>query len=422
MPGLGAVHLAQVVDGAWVYSGRVGSGFNDERRTELAEALSTLGRDRPVCEVPAGTRGIWVTPELVCEVRFKELTDQGLVRQGVFVRSRDDKPPPECVRQDPRVELDDAPPVVVDEPPPERHIAFTNLDKIFWPGEGHTKGDLIAYYDSISEWLLPYLRDRPVVLTRYPDGIEGKSFFQKDAPDFVPDWIRIERLWSEGSEREIGYFVAEDVESLLFIINMGTIPLHIWSSRIGSLEQPDWCILDLDPKDAPFSHVVSVAKAIRRLCEEIELPSFVKTSGSTGLHVLIPLARTLTYEQSHTLGELLARVVSTEHADIATVIRRPAKRGPRVYIDYVQNGHGRLLASPFCARPLPGAPVGMPLMWREVNGRLDIRRFTLDNAAKRMKRLKADPVAPVLSLKPDLGAALERLTERFVATQKRSKG
>ena len=279
--------------------------------------------------------------------------------------------------------------------------------------EGYTKGDLIDYYRGISEWLLPYLRDRPVVLTRYPDGIEGKSFFQKDAPSFVPDWIRLERLWSEGTEREIGYFVVDDVDSLLYIINMGTIPLHVWSSRTTSLEQPDWCILDLDPKETPFVHVVTVAKAIHRLCTDIGLPSYVKSSGSSGLHVLVPLAGQLTYEQSRTLGELLARVVIAKHGDIATVVRRPEKRGPRVYIDYVQNGHGRLLVAPFSVRPLPGAPMAMPLTWREVNSRLDIRRFTIRDAAKRMRGRKRDPLLPVLSETPDLAAALSALSARY---------
>ena len=408
---LGAVHLAQRLEARWVYCGRVGSGFSDRQRDELAEALSSRRVERPVCDVPEGTPGFWVAPEQVCEVRFKELTDDGLIRQGVFLRVRDDKPADECIRARPKADLDTAPSASIESA--ERHVAFSNLDKVFWPAEGHTKGDLIDYYRDISPWLLPYLRDRPVVLTRYPDGIDGKSFFQKDAPSFVPDWIRLERLWSEGSEREIGYFVVDDVESLLYIINMGTIPLHVWSSRTASLEQPDWCILDLDPKETPFVHVVTVARAIHRLCTAIGLPSYVKTSGSTGLHVLVPLAGQLTYEQSRTLGELLARVVVAQHPDIATIVRRPESRGPRVYIDYVQNGHGRLLAAPFCVRPLPGAPVAMPLTWREVNPRLDIRRFNIDNAATRMRKKKGDPLLPVLSEKPDVGAALVELSARY---------
>src|SRR5690606_25417511 len=167
----------------------------------------------------------------------------------------------------------------------------------------------------IAPFLLPYLADRPLVLTRYPDGMDGKSFFQKDAPEFVPDWLRLETLWSEGSERDIRYFVIENDAGLAYVANMASIPLHVWSSRIGSLERPDWCILDLDPKGAPFEHVVRIAREIRALCEEIGLPSYPKTSGSTGLHVLIPPGARYTPEQSRPLAEPLARrVVRTRPA------------------------------------------------------------------------------------------------------------
>jgi len=295
---------------------------------------------------------------------------------------------------------------------PSPEVVFSNLDKTFWPDEGYTKGDLIEYYRAVSPWLLPYLKDRPVVMTRYPDGITGKSFFQKDAPVFAPEWLRTERIWSEDTQRDIDYFVCNDVESLLYLINLGTIPLHVWGSRVASLERPDWCILDLDPKEAPFTHVVTVAKAVKRLCDDIEWPCFIKTSGSTGLHVLLPLARQCTYEQCRQLGGLLARVIATELSDIATVTRQIGKRGGRVYLDYVQNGHGRLLVAPFSVRPLPGAPVSMPLEWREVTPKLDIRKFTIKTAPGRMQKLKDDPVQPVLDLKPDLVHILERLEKR----------
>lgn len=412
--GFGALHLAQFVADRLVYAGRVGSGFTEG---ELGEARARLMRsiraDAP-CEIPpdadTGVVAHWVEPKLVCEVRFKERTGGGLLRAPVFVRFREDKPPAECVAQD----AERSEPAPVAEPAGRpRTVSFTNLDKVFWPAEGYLKGDLVQYYRSIAEWLLPYLHERPVVLTRYPDGIEGKSFFQKDAPDYAPEWIRRERIWSEDAQREVRYFVVEDTESLLYIANLGAIPLHVWSSRVGSLERPDWCILDLDPKEAPFRHVVETARAIRRWCRNIELPSFIKTSGASGLHVLVPLGRQVTHEQSRTLAELLARVVVAELPDIATVTRALRERGERVYIDYVQNGYGRLLAAPFAVRPLPGAPVSMPLRWREVSARLDPRRYTMRNAVKRMRALEGDPLRAVLELKPDLQAALERLSERL---------
>src|SRR5262249_28292451 len=299
-------------------------------------------------------------------------------------------------------------------PPPrsERRIPFTRLDKVFWPEEKYTKGDLIEFYRSVSPWLLPYLRDRPVVLTRYPDGISGKSFFQKDAPAFVPSWMHTERMWSEEG-REIAHFVCEDEDSLVYLVNLGTIPLHIWSARARTLQQPDWCILDLDPKEAPFSSVIEVARAVHALCEEINLPSFAKTSGSAGLHVLIPLGAQCTHAQSTALAELVGRVIAQELPQVATITRTIADRGKRVYLDYLQNGHGKLLAAPFCVRPLPGAPVSTPLGWNEVNHKLQPRQFTLANVAKRMRALEADPLRPVLDLKPDLYAALEKLSQRL---------
>jgi len=261
--------------------------------------------------------------------------------------------------------------------------------------------------------MLPYLEDRPLVMTRYPDGIDGKSFFQKDAPPYAPDWIRTVTVWSEGSERELSYFVAEDVESLLYVINLGTIPLHIWSSRIETLAAPDWCILDLDPKEAPFTDVVEIAQTIHELCDEIELPCFAKTSGSSGIHVLIPLGRKLTYEQSRTLGQLLGQVVVAERPDIATMTRNPDRREGKVYIDFVQNGHGRLLVAPFAVRPRPGAPVSAPLEWNEVTKRLTIESHTIKSMPRRMKRLGQDPMRPVLDIEPDLLDALNRLTTWF---------
>jgi len=416
--GFGALDLGAYENGKLVYAGRVGSGFTAAELKQVSAVLERGIRPTPAFTgpVPQDPGHTWVEPTLVVEVRYKEWTDEGLLRQPVFVRFRDDKPVTEIANKgEGRGERDVE--VAPESPSPisplPREVKLSNLDKVFWPDEGYTKGDLIEYYRAISPWLLPYLKDRPVVLTRYPDGITGKSFFQKDAPGFVPDWIRTERIWSEDTQREIAYFLCDNVESLLYIINMGTIPLHVWGSRIGTLEQPDWCILDLDPKEAPFVHVVKVAQAAKALCDDLELPCFIKTSGSTGLHVLLPIGRQCTYEQTRTLGGLLARVITAELPDIATITRQVEKRGAKVYLDYVQNGHGRLLVAPFSARPLPGAPVSMPLKWSEVTPELDIKKFTIKTAPARMKRLKQDPLRPVLELKPDLVRALEQLHARL---------
>jgi bifunctional non-homologous end joining protein LigD len=429
--GFGALHLAQYVDGKLIYSGRAGSGFTGKELGRVHADLEAIRRPTPPCEgpVPKDRGTSWVEPEIVCEVEFTEWTDEGLLRQPVFLRFRDDKPPRDVQGReragmggsggeqtgadgsgDVSRPLPPAP--ALEEGPPVHEVVFSNVKKVFWPAERYTKGDLIEYYRAVSPWLLPYLKDRPVVLTRYPDGIEGKWFYQKDAPVFVPPWLRTERIWSEQTQREIDYFICDDVESLLYLANLGSIPLHVWASRAQTLDRPDWCVLDLDPKGAPFEHVVEVAKALRVLCEEIELPHFVKTSGSSGLHVMLPLGRQVTYEQSRSLGELLARVVVSQLPEIATITRHVSQRGGKVYVDYLQNISGQLIASPFSVRPLPGAPVSTPLEWREVTKKLDIRAFTIRTVPERMNRRKSDPLREVIDLAPDLGRALERLAAR----------
>ncbi|MBL8960634.1 MAG: non-homologous end-joining DNA ligase, partial [Gemmatimonadetes bacterium] len=308
-----------------------------------------------------------------------------------------------------------ADPAPVPQTPAPRTVAFSNLNKVFWPEEKYTKGDLIDYYRAVAPWLLVYLRNRPVVLTRFPDGIDGKSFYQKDAPEFAPEWMRTVPIWSNDTSRFIRYFVCDDVDSLLYIANMGSIPLHIWQSRVGTLEQPDWCVIDLDPKEAPFRDVITTAQVLHRLCDDIALPHYLKTTGKSGLHILIPLGRQCTYEQCRTLGELLARLVIRELPEITTITRHVTRRGDKVYLDYLQNRHGQLIVSPFSVRPQPGATVSMPLTWDELTPDLDPRRFTIRTAPERMAQLGHDPMAPVLEDKPDLALALTRLAERLHA-------
>ncbi|MGH8504301.1 MAG: DNA ligase D [Gammaproteobacteria bacterium] len=409
-PEFGALLLAQYEHDTLVYAGRAGTGFTRAQQKAIGEQLQRAKAAKPPQGAEMDSDTHWVKPGLVCEVRFKNVTSDGVLRAPVFVRLREDKGPEECVRETIELEPEGPPPAPSSA---EKGVHLTNLDKVFWPDEGFTKGDLIDYYRAISKWLLPYLKDRPVVLVRHPEGIEGKSFFQKDAPAFAPGWIRMERIWSEHAAREVRYFIVDDVETLTYIINLGTIPLHIWSSRMASLERPDWCVLDLDPKGAPFQHVITIATAIRALCQTIGLECFLKTSGATGLHILIPLGRQYTYEQSRTLGELLANVIVHDLPDIATVNRRLGEREGRVYIDYLQNGHGRLLVCPFSVRPLAGAPVSMPLKWSEAGAKLDSSKFTIKTAERRMRSLRSDPLRQVLTAKSDISAALTRLSERL---------
>lgn len=298
-------------------------------------------------------------------------------------------------------------PAVVDA----RSADPTNTDKVFWPGDGYTKGDLIDYYTAVAKHLLPYLMERPLVLDRYPDGIDGKSFFQKNAPEFVPDWIRTHRVGDKGTGNS--FFIVDDVESLQYVANLASIPLHIWASRLSSIASPDWCVLDLDPKDAPFLSVVTVARAIKTICDAMGLPSYPKTSGKTGLHVLIPMGHGFEYDQQKLLGELIARVVESNNVDIATTVRDPARRDGKVYIDYLQNGRGKLIVSPYSVRPVPGGTVSAPLRWSEVSKNLDVSRFTIRTMPRRLASMKDDPLLGVLTDSPDIRAGLEKLAVDF---------
>jgi bifunctional non-homologous end joining protein LigD len=466
---IGALQLADLVNGTLVYAGRVGTGFDDDLLKELKSLFDPIVRKEPGCTGPAVTLGAeplpaasipdtkttaWIDPVHVCEVRYREWTPDGFLRHATFLRLRYDKRAHECERQgwtsaglngssDTGPELDsretsahtqldptnaqvvaDAahdPPAPPPKAPVQKNIAFTNLKKLYWPTDKYTKGDLIEYYRAVSKWMLPYLANRPVVLTRFPDGIDGKSFYQKDAPVFAPEWMRTIPIWSEDTQREIRYFICDGEEALLYLANMGSIPLHIWASREGSLELPDWCVIDLDPKEAPFSDVIRCAQVLRRVCESVGLPSYVKTTGKTGLHILLPLGRQCTYEQSRMLGELLARLVIRELSNIATITRHVTKRGDKVYLDYLQNRHGQTIVAPFSVRPLPGATVSMPLVWDEVNSSLDPKSFTIRTALERMERLGDDPVLPVLVEKPDLAQVLEDLGTVWASGQKSGK-
>jgi len=407
----GALHLALYGEEGLVYAGRVGTGFDQATMDTVRTELDALPEAAPPAGGPRGPKHHWVQPALVAEVRYKEVTNDGMLRHPSFLGLREDKPATDCRLGEAPAPLEE--PAEVQEDVVEKVVHFSNLDKTFWPQEAYTKGDLIEYYRTIAPTILPFLEDRPLVLTRYPDGIEGKSFYQKNALGFAPDWVRTESVWSQGSEKELRYFVCDDIESLLYVANSAAIPLHVWSSRIATLQNPDWSILDLDPKEAPFSDVVACARIIREVAEEIGLPTYVKTSGSTGLHVLIPLGGRCTYDQSRTLAELLARVVVEALPEQATITRNPRKREGKVYVDYLQNRPGQLLVSPYCVRPLPGAPVSVPLHWDEVDDTLSLGDHTIVTVPKRIREQEADPFEGLLDRRPDLVAALSRLAARF---------
>ena len=447
----GALHVGVYEGDQLRHVTRVGGGFDDAMQEKIWAQLQPLARaTSPFGDSgPAGRDDHWVEPRLVCEVRFTEWTADGGLRHPIFIGMRADKQPTDVRGGAPDAEWvadESAGEMEAEEAdagarrgrgasgasgsgaaaarggsatPPRvapREVRLSNLRKVFWPDDGFTKGDLIGYYDAIAPFMLPYLRDRPIVLTRYPDGIKGKSFFQKDAPVFVPDWMRLESVYSKDSDRDIKFFVLDDADSLRYVANMGTITIHMWSARSGSLERPDWLVLDLDPKGAPFAHVVEIARSLHRLLDELELPSYPKTSGASGLHVLIPLGRRYTHEECRTFARLLATLGLQAKPEISTLARPIHARGGKVYIDWGQNGHGNTIVAPYSLRPLPGAPASCPLRWSEVNGRLDPARFNLKTLPARCAGIE-DPLAGVLGKGIDMGVVVVAIEERMKRTK-----
>lgn len=418
---LGSLMLAWRRGDELVYAGNVGSGLTDQHIAALLPILRASVRATPAFTSgePLARNAVFADPSRVVTVRFTETTERGLLRQPVLEELRDDAevqnvsaPPasrPEADGARPRA---DAPaPADQERPTPNaersaQRFSRSNLSKVFWPADGYTKGDLLDYYDRIWPAIEPYLRDRPVVLTRYPDGIDGKNFFQKNAPEFVPDWVPTCRI------ADTEYFLCNEREALLYVINLGCIPLHVWSARRQSIEHPDWAILDLDPKGAPFSDVLAVARRIHALLEPLGAEHFIKTSGQDGLHILIPLGGALTHDEATAFSEVIARLVVAELPDIATVVRPLGGRAGKVYVDFLQNGSGKTIAGPFSVRPRPGATVSMPLAWSEVTARLDPARFTIATVPDRVGQ-RGDPMRSVLETSIDVAAVLNALRDRM---------
>jgi len=412
--GFGALLIGRYEGDRLIYVTRVGTGFDTKGITALHKTLQTMARPMsPFAErSPDGRENHWVEPTLVCEVRFTEWTDDGGLRHPTFLGLRSDKKPEECRREEP-IDLDAPLPERERESlePEDRVVRVTNPRKVYWP-EGYTKNDLVSYYETVAPLLLPYLKDRPVVLTRYPDGIDGKSFYQKDAPVYTPRWVRTVTVTSGDGDRDIRYFVIDDLEMLRYVANLGTIPLHVWSARVGALETPDWLVIDLDPKGAPFQQVVEVAKIVQSILDELELPSAVKTSGATGLHILLPMGQRYSDEETRAFAKLIAVLVVDQAPEISTIARPIHQRGGKVYVDFGQNGRGNTIVAPYSLRPLPGAPASCPLLWKEVNAHLDPARFTMKTLPKRFESM-TDPLRMVLGPGIEMHAAIQRIEKRM---------
>jgi bifunctional non-homologous end joining protein LigD len=346
---------------------------------------------------------VWVEPTLVVEVEFVEWTHEGRLRAPSFVSMREDK-------QAEDVQREVALPLELRRG--KRVLKLSNLDKVFWPEDGTTKGDLLTYYRRIAPVLVSHLKNRPFTMKRYPDGIGGGHFFQKDAPSHMPDWIprRAYRSTSRESRerRTIHYPLVNDELALLWMVNMGCIDLNTWYSRVDSPGRPDFVLFDLDPSpDVGFAEVIQVALLVKQALDALGLMGVAKTSGSDGMHVLVPIERRSTYDDTREFAEIVARALAAAHRGLVTTEWSKAKRRG-VLIDANQNGEGKTIASVYSVRPHPGAPVSTPLSWDEVSADLEPAAFTMDVVLERIER-RGDLFAPVLSGKQSLAGALKTL-------------
>jgi bifunctional non-homologous end joining protein LigD len=416
--------------GKLVHVGQVGTGFNDKTLKEIfARIEPRITKKSPFGGPVKALRDVtWVKPELVAEIKYLEVTPDGLLRAPVFLHLRDDKDPKECVRETAAPEPEPesvAAPLILREPiaPPKsaadlqvtvdgHRLKFTNLNKIFYPGDGIAKRDVINYYNSVANLIIPHLRDRPLSLKRYPNGIDHDFFFQKDAEDKVPEWVRLEPVFSEHNQDDIHYIICNDRATLLYLANLACIDQNPWMSRIGTLENPDFALIDLDPTEGcPYDQIVEAAQLVKKTLDALGLAGYPKTTGGDGMHVYIPLEPAYTYEQVRTFAELLSILVIREKPDLFTTPRTVSQRKKgKVYFDYLQISTGKTIAAPYVLRAYPGAPVSTPLDWAEVKKGLLPSQFTIHNAVDRFERA-GDLFEPVLNNLQKLEPALEKVSQ-----------
>ncbi len=401
---LGALVLGRLEADGLHWAGNVGSGLRDDDVERLRALLEPLERaTSPLVETPRMPRVrardvTWVEPALAAEVTFAEKTREGRLRAPVFLGVRDDVPV-------------ERPPIEPEIRRGRRILRLSNLDKPFWPEEGITKGELLAYYRDVADVLVPHLRKRPFTMKRYPDGWQGKSFFQKQAPSHMPEWIDrapFPASTREGEKRVIDYALIDDELALLWAVNMGCIDMHAWASRADKPDRPDWVMFDLDPSEGSgFEEVVEVAGLVRQALDVLELESVPKTSGSRGIHVLVPITRRHDFAEVREFAGIVAGALARAHPGLVTTEWTKAKR-KGVLVEANQNGPGKTTASVYSVRPRAGAPVSTPLRWDEVKEGLDAAAFTMDVVVERVAR-EGDLFARVLEGGQSLGAALRAL-------------
>ena len=433
------------------FIGHVGTGFDGEKLKNLSSRLKEL--TAPACPfdtVPeANEKPSWVSPALVARVKFSGWTQEHALRHPVFLALREDARPADCQWENEVATADSPAPVVVRAPEivgrvlntkaevenelfkgrseaatielDGKRLRLSNLNKVYFPESGYTKRDLLAYYYRTADFILPFLRDRALVLRRYPDGIKGQAFFQKDLREGVPDWFKTVPVDSEHRGELIHYATASDRASLLFLTGLGCIDHNPWSNRLDDLDHPDYFFFDLDPSDGTeFSVVVTIARALHEKLEELQLANFLKTSGATGIHIYIPVEPVYTYEQLRTFGEIIARTVTAEHPSLVTQERIVAKRpAGRVLIDVQQNAHGRPLAAAYSVRAFPHAPVSAPLLAAELRPSLQPANLNIKTIFARLKE-KGDLWSDFWKQRQRLEGAVEALSNRIPPRAKKT--
>ncbi|WP_235921112.1 DNA ligase D [Foetidibacter luteolus] len=428
-----------------VYTGKVGTGFNDKMQKEMMEQFRPLitGKtpfaEEPDVNKPSRFRPnpphatvTWLQPKLIGEVSYAELTSDGVMRHPSFEGMRTDKKATQVVlekEQSTKVVIATNKKIITPRARPERktllnpseqtqvkkigghELKFTNLSKLFWPREKITKRDLINYYYQMAPFILPYLKDRPQSMNRFPDGINGEGFYFKDVSGKAPAWVQTYLYHSGTDNRDRKYLVGRDEATLLYMANLACIEMNPWSSSIKKPDHPTFCIIDLDPDRNSFDQVIQAAQVTKAILDDMGITSYCKTSGSSGLHIYIPLGNKYTYEQSKELARIIVTMVHAELPKFTSIERAVKDRGGKMYLDFLQNRPHATIAAAYSVRPKPGATVSMPLEWNEVKKGLKMSDFTIQNAPERVKSI-GDIFKPVLGKGVDLRKIIKILSEK----------
>ena len=423
------------------FIGGVGSGFREASQASLLDQLEGLEVKQCLfAETPQLRQAMrWVKPELVARLKFHNWTQQQRLRQPVFIGLRADLDPKQCLLEDAKPRSDSRSQIVRVTATTQlrggknlereleggreenlvvdldgRRLRLTHLNKVYFPQKGYTKRRLLAYYYRVADYMLPFLRNRPLVLHRYPNGMEGESFYQKEAGSDAPEWVETFAIPSEERKSDIRYYLANDLAALLFLSNLGCIEHHPWSSSIEDLDRPDYVFFDLDPaEEADFATVVEIARAVCDLMDRLSLDVFIKTSGASGLHIYLPLESDYAYDQVRAFAEIVARLIAARMPEQVTLERHVPKRPKhKVYFDYSQNAYGRPLAAVYAVRPVPAASVSAPISRRELRRTLSPKRFTLANMPARLKK-SGDLWADFWRRRQRLEPALEQLGQEL---------